>query len=536
MKRITTLVLFLVGISLTSQAQTPYQEMPVLHPESCTSIMVGKKASTDGSVITSHTCDSYYRTWLNIEPGRTYDKDTTLNIYQDRLHTEFTDDATGLKFKGTIPQAHTTFSFLDTAYPCLNEKQLGMGETTISGRKELVNPKGMFMIEELAKVALQRCTTARQAITLMGELIEKYGYSDWGECLTIADPQEVWIFEVFGEGKENIGGVWAAVRIPDEEVSVSANISRIGILNLKDQNNYMASKNVFDVARKLGFWDGKEPFKFWKAYSGGNYFGEKKSFSIREFFVLNTLAPSLKLSYEAEELPLSVKPEKLVSAADISKLLRQTYEGTPWDVTRNLKVPVKQKGSEKTDTIVSPVANPWMTRDMMALLNSLRKDAVPNNRNIAVPQCSYSTVIQLRSWLPDAIGGIAWFAFDNPGQSPRIPIFCGVNELPASFGICGQHRYREDAAVWPYRRANKLATVKWGTARKALEKHLSYFDEKAARELPFVEKQYAEIQKKQGAEVAQAFLNGYSADYAGATQLRWQEMGDQFWHDFQKGF
>ena len=117
MKRITTLVLFLVGISLTSQAQTPYQEMPVLHPESCTSIMVGKKASTDGSVITSHTCDSYYRTWLNVEPGRTYDKDTTLNIYQDRLHTEFTDDATGLKFKGTIPQARTTFSFLDTAYP-----------------------------------------------------------------------------------------------------------------------------------------------------------------------------------------------------------------------------------------------------------------------------------------------------------------------------------------------------------------------------------------------------------------------------------
>ncbi|MEG0647762.1 MAG: peptidase, partial [Bacteroides sp.] len=105
-----------------------------------------------------------------------------------------------------------------------------------------------------------------------------------------------------------------------------------------------------------------------------------------------------------------------------------------------------------------------------------------------------------------------------------------------SFGICGQHRYREDAAVWPYRRANKLATVKWGTARKVLEKHLSYFDEKAARELPFVEKQYAEIQKKQGAEAAQAFLNGYSADYAGATQLRWQEMGDQFWHDFQKGF
>lgn len=298
----------------------------------------------------------------------------------------------------------------------------------------------------------------------------------------------------------------------------------------------MVSGNVFDVARKLGFWDGKEPFKFWKAYSGANYAGEKKSFSLREFFVLSTLAPSLQWNYDAEELPISVKPEKPVSATDISRMLRQTYEGTEWDVTKNLKVTVKQKGSEKTDTIISPVANPWMMRDEMAMLNGIRKDIVANNRNIAVPQCAYSTVIQLRSWLPDAVGGVAWFAFDNPGQSPRIPIFCGVNNLPASFKVCGQHRYREDAAIWTYRRANKLATVKWGTTRKMIEKHLSYFDEKGERELPFVESQYAEILKNQGKEAAQAFLTGYTADYAGATILRWQEMGNQFWHDLQKGF
>lgn len=537
MKRITTLLLLLASTATIAHAQGVRQQpMPILNPESCTSILAGKKATTDGSVITSHTCDSYYRTWLNVEPAATYERDTTLAIYQDRLHSEFVDDATGLKLKGTIPQAHATFSFLDTAYPCMNEKQLGVGETTISGRKELVNPEGMFMIEELQKIVLQRCTTARQAIAMIGELVEKYGYGDWGECLTFADPQEAWLFEIYGEGKEKVGGVWAAVRIPDEHVGVSANISRIGILDLKDKNNYMASKNVFDVARKLGFWDGKEPFKFWKAYSGTNYFGEKKAFSIREFFVLNALAPSLKLSYDAEELPISVKPEKPVSATDISRMLRQTYEGTEWNVTKNLKVAVKQKGSEKTDTIISPIANPWMTRDEMTMLNAIRKDVVPNNRNIAVPQCAYSTVIQLRSWLPDAVGGVAWFAFDNPGQSPRIPIFCGVNDLPASFKVCGQHRYREDAAVWTYRRANKLATVKWGTTRKVMEKNLDYFDKKGERELPFVESQYAEILKSQGKEAAQAFLTGYTADYAGATLLRWQEMGEQFWHDFQKGF
>lgn len=536
MKRLTTFLLLLAGTLPAIYAQEARQPLPVLNPESCTSILVGKKASTDGSVMTSHTCDSYYRTWLHMAPAVSYEKDTTLAIYQDRLHSEFVEDATGLKLKGTLPQARATFAFLDTAYPCMNEKQLGIGETTISGHKELVNPEGVFMIEELQKIVLQRCSTARQAITMIGELVEKYGYGDWGECLTFADPQEAWLFEIFGEGKEKIGGVWAAVRIPDEHVAVSANISRISTIDLKDKKNYMASKNVFDVAQKLGLWDGKEPFKFWKAYSGANYAGEKKSFSLREFFVLSTLAPTLQLSYEAEELPISVKPEKLMSATDISRMLRQTYEGTEWDVTRNLKVAVKQKGSEKRDTIISPVANPWMRPDEMAMLNGIRKDVVPNNRNIAVPQCAYSTVIQLRSWLPDAVGGVVWFAFDNPGQSPRIPIFCGVSNLPESFKICGQHRYREDAALWPYRRANKLATVKWGATRKVMEKHLAYFDEKGERELPFVDSQYIEILKTKGAEAAQAFLTGYTADYAGATMLRWQEMGDRFWNDFQKGF
>ena len=135
-----------------------------------------------------------------------------------------------------------------------------MGETTISGRDTLQNPKGMFMIEELARVALQRCTTARDAIQLMGKLVKEYGYGDSGECLTIADPDEVWHFEVFGEGKDNIGGVWAAVRIPDDHVGVSANISRISTLNLKDPDHYMASENVFDVAKKIRILGWKRAF------------------------------------------------------------------------------------------------------------------------------------------------------------------------------------------------------------------------------------------------------------------------------------
>ncbi|MDR2389519.1 MAG: C69 family dipeptidase [Tannerellaceae bacterium] len=503
------------GFSLTLHARETAFTEPA-NPESCTSIMVGKKASTDGSVITSHTCDGNYRTWMNLVAGQTYERDTTTGIYHGLLHTEFVKDETRVKLKGSIPQTHTTYRYLNTAYPCLNEKQLGIGETTISGRRELVNPEGMFMIEELEKIVLQRCSTARQAIRLMDELIRRYGYADWGECLTIADPGEVWHFEVFGEGPDRIGGVWAAVRIPDEQVGVSANIPRIAALNPKDTAHCMASANVFDVARKLGYWDGKEPFCFWKAYGGG-----KKAFGIREYFVLTRLAPSLNLSFEAEELPLTVRPEKPVDVTDVMALLRQTYQGTPWDMTQNLE---------------GPSANPWMTTDMVNMLNAIRENTVERYRLIAVPQCSYSHVIQLRDWLPDEVGGIAWMSFDNPGQSPRFPIFCGNTRLPACFEVCGQHRYREDAAIWTYRRTNKLATVRWGQTKDAIAGAVAHFETKGQTELPFVESRYRKLYREEGAEKAGEYLTNYTSDFAGATLLRWKEMGDSFWSLFARGF
>lgn len=532
MKKTNHLLFWGLMCTLSAVAQPAVER----DPDACTSIMVGKNATTDGSVITSHTCDSWYRTWVNVVPAKDYTSSCTTDIFDGRMHTEFVNDQTKLTIKGKIPQVAHTYSFLDTAYPCMNEKQLAMGETTISGRRELQNKNGMFMIEELARIALERCTTAREAIKLMGSLIKEYGYADSGECLTIADTKEVWHFEVFGEGKDKIGGVWAAVRIPDDEVGVSANISRISTLDLKDSDRYMASENVFDVAKKMGFWDGKETFKFWKAYGGPNYAGKWQAFSIREFFVLSTLAPSLKLSMEAEELPLSVKPEKKLSAADVAAYLRETYEGTEWDVTRNLKIAVKQKDSEKTDSVVSPVANPWMRVDEIKMLNGIKEGAVTSIRNIAVPQCAYSTVIQLRSWLPDAIGGVCWFSMDNPGQSPRVPIFCGTTDLPASYKICGNHRYREDAALWHYRRANKLATVRWGNSRKVMEKNIMHFEEKGFGELPWVEQQYQKLLKEKGEEAAKAYLTNYTIDFAGATLLRWDEMADQFWIDNKFGF
>ena len=505
-------------------------------PLSCTSIMVGKKASADGSVITSHTCDSWYRTWMTVRPAADYKEGEMENIYDGRMHTEWVEDMSKVVVKGQIPQVSHTYRLLDTSYPCLNEKQLGMGETTISGRDTLRNKNGMFMIEELQRVALERCTTAREAIKLMGELVKQYGYGDSGECLTIADTKEVWIFEIFGEGPDKIGGVWAAQRIQDDEVAVSANIPRISTLNLKDKNNYMASDNVFDVAKKLGLWDGKEPFKFWKAYGGPNYSGDWKNYSTREFFIYTSLAPSLGLTEDMEEMPLGVKPEKLVTVEEVARLLGSYYEGTEKDLSGRLKVAQRNRKTGEMDTIVSPVANPWMRSDEIALYAALGDEKMKWTRTVAVPQCAYSTIIQLRDWLPDAVGGVVWMSLDNPGESPRFPIFCGTASLPGVLKVCGNHRYRDDSALWHYRQTNKLATVRWGTCRKTLEPARDYFLKKGLRELPFVEETYKSILDKDGNEEAEAFLTNYTADFVGATILKWDELYRTYWRQFWSGF
>jgi dipeptidase len=503
--------------------------------ESCTSIMVGKKASTDGSVITSHTCDGRYRTWLSIEKGEKFEKDATHKVYKGTLKTETRWDMRKTNLAGEIPEAKETYAYLNTAYPCLNEKQLAIGETTIVGPKELVNENGMFQIEELERIALQRCTTARQAIKLIGELIKEYGYGDWGECITIADKKEVWQLEIFGEGPDKIGGVWAAQRIPDDHVGVSANISRIGVLDLKNKDYFMASENVFKAAKKLKRWDGKEEFKFWKAYGK-----VEKPFKIREFFILNKLAPSLNLDFEADELPFSVKPDKKVSVQDVMALYRETYEGTEFDMTKNQKV-IKKKYNDKkeeigVDTIIAPNANPWPTGNMRKSLNYQNEGTIEYQRTVSVSWCSYSHIIQLRDWLPDEVGGVAWFSFDNPGQSPRIPIYSGTTELPDCFNFCGQKRYRADAAIWNYRKANKLATVAWQNTRKGMMEEVMYFENKALEEGANLEKKVEELIKAGKTEEAKVLLNKHTRDFTGSTSLRWKELENKYWRKFGLGF
>ena len=431
MKRLLAVILVALPLALAAQVNLK---------ESCTSIMVGKRASTDGSVITSHTCDGRYRTWMTIEPAQKAGK-YNFPVRKGTMHTIGPDDTTGVRTVGSVRYNGPTFAYLNTSYPCLNEKQLAIGESTFGGPDTLVNPDAMFLIEELERMALMTCTTARQAIQLIAKLVEKYGYADGGECITIADRKEVWQMEIIGCGRGQIGGVWVAQRVPDDHVAVSCNIPRIGKLQRSNPDYFMCSGNVEEVAKRYGLWDGEGEFVFWKAYNTS--WANGRNFREREFFIFSTLAPSQGFTYDMDELPFSIKPDNPVDVTDVMNLLRSTYEGTEMDMTKNLKVVVNRKrddGSSYKDTVVSPVANPWLGSSMQQTLNMLAPGTIDFKRTVSVAWCSYSFVAQLRDWLPDAVGGICWMAVDNPGQSPRIPIFCGTTELPEAFNSCGRRQ------------------------------------------------------------------------------------------------
>jgi dipeptidase len=291
----------------------------------------------------------------------------------------------------------------------------------------------------------------------------------------------------------------------------------------------MASENVFDVAKNLGFWDGKSTFKFWKAYGTG------KPFAIREWFVLSSVAPSLNLSIDAEELPFSVKPEKQISIQDVLKFFRETYEGTKYDMTKNLLITRKKQGSDEMETVKSAYAQPWFSTSMIAMFNAIKDSTVNRVRCIAVPQCSYAHVIQIRGWLPDEIACVAYFSNDNPAQSPRVPFYANILQTPKLFHVSGHKRYTADAAAWIYRQANKLASIRWEELREKIEKQRDDFETKMFAEQSKIDNEAIEIFKAKGKQAGSEFLTNYVNKFTAETINVWQKLCDELWYLFVRG-
>jgi len=524
MKKLTLISLVIFATSMFAQEKCDWEGGV---PEGCTTITVGKKASADGSVMTSHTDDSHRtRSWVDIVPAKDNPKGTKTDVYKREQCNDFAMTTYKHTKIGEIPEKEHTYKYINTAYPCMNEKQLAIGESTFGGKEELHSSAGKIDCQRLVKFMLQRCTTAREAIQLADEITKEYGWNDEGECLTIADKNEVWHFEIVGPGKGKVGAVWVAQRVPDDEIAVNANASTIKEINLKDKDYFMASANVYKVAEELGFWDkSKGEFQFCYAYADRHSLAARR----REWRVFDLLAPSLKLDPNAENYPFSVKPDKPVSVADMIRVFQDYYEGTDFDMTKNLTVT-----NDSGKTVISPLANPFMPYDANKLFKINGGWGWLGERTIARWYTMYGTIIQCRDWLPDEVGGVVWLAQDNIATSVYVPVYCGVNDLPKSYKTPGRtNGFTRESAWWAFNRMGTLAAHRWGEIRYDVRNvfdpmQQQYFDNQANFEKEILSEKDIEKRKEKLTEYTKKCGEE-------AVKAAW-DLGDFIWTKYDEKF
>jgi len=490
--------------------------------DDCTSIPVGKDASVDGAVMTTHTCDGWYDARLVVVPGQTFESGAMTSIYKNICIV--TRPNKELVKVGEIPQVGKTYTYYHVGYPFMNENQIMVGETTFGGRSEFENGDAWMMIEQLEVLGLQRAKTARECIEVMGALAEKYGYGDGGECLTVTDPNEAWQFEIMGPGplwtpaSGKPGAVWVAQRIPNGEVGVSANRARIGEIDLNNKDYFMASSNIFTLGEEMGFYDSKsgKPFVFYEAYAPGTSYYSRR----REWRVLSLAAPSLNLDPEAERYPFTVKPDKKLSVQDLMAIKRDHYEGTKFDLTQGMAA--------------GPFGNPNRYPTPSKVLPEDRKD-LAWERAISMFRCSYSFVSQARNWLPDPIGGVLWFGEDTPHSTCYIPFYCQITEVPKSFSVGSREIFDKDFAWWAFNFVSNWADLKYSYMIEDIKAAQKELEGDFFAMQPAIEMAAAELYKKNPA-LAVKFLTNYSNDCANRAVDRWWKLADELVAKYDDGY
>jgi dipeptidase len=500
-------------------------------PEGCTTITVGKKASVDGSVMASHTLDDH-RAWttIDVQPPRTHGKGTTFPLFKNGEDNSGAMPAYRGISLGEIPQAPRTHGYINSALPCMNDRQLAIGESTFGGRESLVSDAGRIDLWRLVKIMIERCSSAREAIRTAGELTARYGWRDAGECLTIADTGEVWHFEIIGPGAGRVGSIWAAQRVPDGHVSVNANASRIRQVDTTNSDFFMASENYASVARDSGWWNPADgPFEFCYAYDPGG----RQSFASRrrEWRVLDLLAPSLRLQPNSENYPFSVKPDSLVSVEKLVRIFKDYYEGTEFNYIKDITW-VNPEGKVE----ISPLASPFMPYDMLPLFKVNGGWGWRGERTIARWFTVYATITQSRSWLPDPVGGLVWLAWDNAATALYTPIYCGVTDLPKSFKVDGRVTgYDRACAWWAFNHLSTLASQRWGDMRRDVDSAWNPLQKELFQNQGRMEAEALRLLGRSTAE-GRAFLTHYSNSWAErAVEDAWK-LGGRLWTKYDERF
>jgi dipeptidase len=497
--------------------------------EGCTSVLVGKDASSDGSTMTTHTCDCGICDWtFRYVPAADHEGGAVRKIYhvsqyktwppeQGVKWERIKDDYTGLD----IPQVPHTYAYIHGMFGYMNENQVAFGESTIGCQKKMRNPtpSAKFDLTMLTLVAMERAATAREAIQIMGDLGTTYGYgfNDGGEMLAVSDPDEVWIFEIMPVGplwapeSGKPGAIWCAQRVPDDHVSVCPNESRIGEIDLANEDYFMASSNAISYAIDNGYYDPEsgKAFNWKKAYSptyGTAEGTQGRRGRLWRFF--NLVAPSKNLGPETESMdfPFSVKPDKKLSPQDVMAITRDKYQDAMFDPTEGIKG--------------GPFANPNYYRGFTA-----DEERYNGPRCICVNNVEYTTLTQCRDWLPDPIGGILWLSFGAQDTACYMPIYCGVNDIPESFQVGDHYVFDRDAARWASDYVDFHTQVVYSYAIEDVKKAQAKWEGQAFRNIPIIDEAALELLAKNPNDARQ-LLTDFSINNADSVVNAWWDLGD----------
>jgi len=485
----------------------------------CTNLIVSKGASTDGSTFITYAADSHTRYGqLRYLPAADHAAGETVRLY----------NYGSLKFQIELPQPAHTYQV--TGF--INEHQLAIGETTWGGRKELEagNKEGIDY-GNLILLALQRARNCREAIQVMHDLTATYGYADGGETFSLADPDEVWIYEIVSKGDER-GAVWVARRVPDGYVSGHANQARITTFPWegKKVRNSISSKNlkrlydkevecvyshdVADFARRRGWYSGKDAdFSFADTYNPLTFSG-LRACEARVYAMFNRCADGMK-KYEAfamgdktaERLPLWVVPNRKLDVQDCMALMRDHYEGTPMDMTG--------------DPGAGPFHCPYRWRPMEFTLDG---KTYVHERAISTQQTGFSFVAQCRSWLPSKLGGVLWFGVDDTYSTCYTPIYCGITQVPHCFaeGNGSMSQYSETAAFWLFNRVSNFCYLRYDSMIADVVKVQQELETDFVRDEQAHARRWAQMDVDERRLVGE--LNRFSNDRAERMMRRWRQL------------
>jgi len=479
----------------------------------CTNLLVTKGASADGSVMITYTCDGEFHPHMEYTPAADFPPGDSLAI----------EDWHG-NVRGWIDQVEHTYAVVDM----INEHQLVIGETTFGGREELSNKEGLLHYWDLMILALQRTKTAREAIKVITDLVDEYGYRSGGESFSIADTREAWIMEMIGPGEGGKGAVWVAVKVPDGYVSCHANKARIGEFQLDDPDNCLYSKNVVSFAKKKGYYDPKKdgPFRFCEAYCPATPQNQRYA-DTRVWSIFRRAAPSHNFPPDyhravegAEPYPLWIKPDKKLTLADVFSLMRDHYEGTQYDMTKGIDA-----GPYNTPNRWRPIK--WTLDDSTVEYTW--------ERPISTQQTGFSFVSQSRDWLPDPIGGILWYGVDDTYMTCYTPFYCGINELPEAYMIGSLQKFSWESVWWVFNFVSNYANLKYSHMAPDILTVQKEIEETFFALQPAIEKTAVELHESDP-ELLTRYLTDYSVVHAELVVKRWKELANYLLVKYNDGY